>query len=125
MVFTSHVFIFYFLPIVLLLYYCLPYQRNFQLLVASYVFYGWWDPWFLLLMLFATVVNYVCGLVIAACREPEGRAGAGPNRRRATAALTVSVAASLGLLGFFKYFTFAGENLNRLLGLFGAGSLPV
>jgi alginate O-acetyltransferase complex protein AlgI len=116
MVFTSHVFIFYFLPIVLLLYYCLPVQRNLQLLVASYVFYGWWDPSFLLLMLFATVVNYVCGLVIA---------GAGANRRRATAALVVSVVASLGLLGFFKYFTFAEENVNHLLTMLGAGPLSV
>lgn len=116
MVFTSHVFIFYFLPIVLLLYYGLPYQRNLQLLVASYIFYGWWDPWFLLLMLFATTVNYFCGLVIA---------GAGANRRRATAGVVVSVVTSLVLLGFFKYFTFAEENLNHLLTLFGAGSLPV
>jgi len=116
MVFTSHVFIFYFLPLVLLVYYCLPFQRNLQLLVASYIFYGWWDPWFVLLMLFATVVNYACGLVIA---------GAGENRRRATLALTVSVAASLGLLGFFKYFTFASENFNHLIAVFGAGPMPV
>jgi alginate O-acetyltransferase complex protein AlgI len=116
MVFTSHVFIFYFLPIVLLLYHCVPFQRNLLLVVASYVFYGWWDPRFLLLMLFATVVNYCCGLVIAA---------AGPNRRRAGAGLAVSVVASLGLLAFFKYFTFAEENVNRLLTLFGAESLPV
>ncbi len=116
MVFTSHVFIFYFLPIVLLLYYCVPYQRNLLLVVASYVFYGWWDPRFLLLMLFATVVNYICGLVIAA---------AGPNRRRASAGLAVSVVASLGLLAFFKYFTFAQENVNRLLTLFGSESLPI
>ncbi len=111
MVFTSHVFIFYFLPIVLLIYYCVPVQRNLQLLIASYIFYGWWDPWFVLLMLLATVVNYVCGRVIAA---------AGENRRRATAALVVSVTASLGLLGFFKYFTFAQENLSRLLTALGA-----
>jgi alginate O-acetyltransferase complex protein AlgI len=116
MVFTSYVFVFYFLPIVLLLYYCLPYQRNLLLLVASYVFYGWWDPRFLLLMLFATVVNYICGRAIAA---------AGPNRRRATAALAVSVVASLGLLGFFKYFNFAEDNVNRLLVLFGTSSLPL
>lgn len=116
MVFTSHVFIFYFLPLVLLLYYCLPYQRNLLLLIASYVFYGWWDPRFVLLMLFATTVNYICGRAIAA---------AGPNRSRATAALVFSVVTSLGLLAFFKYFTFAEENFNRLLNLFGTESLPV
>ncbi|HOW73223.1 MAG TPA: membrane-bound O-acyltransferase family protein, partial [Phycisphaerae bacterium] len=116
MVFTSHVFIFYFLPLVLLIYYALPFQRNLLLLAASYVFYGWWDPRFVLLMLFATVVNYICGRAIAA---------AGPDRPKATVALVISVAASLGLLGFFKYFTFAEENLNRLLTTFGAGSIPV
>ncbi|MBP7934714.1 MAG: MBOAT family protein [Phycisphaerae bacterium] len=116
MVFTSHVFIFYFLPLVLLTYYALPFQRNLLLLSASYVFYGWWDPRFVLLMLFATVVNYLCGRAIAA---------AGPDRRKATVALAISVAASLSLLGFFKYFTFAEENLNRLLATFGAGSIPV
>ena len=116
MVFTSHVFLFYFLPIVLFVYYALPFQRNLLLLVASYVFYGWWDPRFVLLMFSATVVNYLCGLAIAS---------AGPNRRKATIALVCSVVASLGLLGFFKYFTFAEENLNRLLATFGAGSIPV
>ena len=40
MVFTSHIFIFYFLPAVLLLYYLLPAKRNFFLLLASYAFYG-------------------------------------------------------------------------------------
>ena len=116
MVFTSDIFLFYFLPAVLIIYYGLPYQRNLLLLVASYIFYGWWDPSFVLLMLFATTVNYICGLVIA---------GAGDNRRRAKAALVVSIVASLGLLAFFKYFTFAEENLNRLLTVFGAGSIPV
>jgi alginate O-acetyltransferase complex protein AlgI len=116
MVFTSHIFIFYFLPLVLLIYYALPGRRNIPLLVASYVFYGWWEPKFLLLMLFNTVVNYVCGRVIAA--SP-------PGGRRRTVALACAVVASLGLLGFFKYFMFLEGNLNRLLALFGAGSLTV
>ena len=42
MVFTSYIFIFYFLPAVLLIYYLLPARRNIFLLLASYVFYGWW-----------------------------------------------------------------------------------
>ncbi len=116
MVFTSYVFMFYFLPAVLLVYYLLPGRGNFFLLLASYAFYGWWQPWFILLMLAATVINYVCGGLIAS---------AGENRRRARAALVVAAAASLGLLAFFKYFMFAEQNLNRLIALFGAQSLPM
>ena len=116
MVFTSHIFVFYFLPIVLLLYYLVPFKRNVLLLLASYAFYGWWQPWFVFLMLGATVVNYACGRVIAS---------SGDNRRRARMALVASAVASLGLLGFFKYCMFAQENLNRLVALFGADALPM
>ena len=116
MVFTSYVFVFYFLPAVLLIYYLLPRGRNFMLLLASYAFYGWWQPWFILLMLAATVVNYLCGRVIAA---------AGQNRARAKTALIVAAVASLGFLGFFKYCMFTEENLNRLIALLGDGSLSL
>ena len=116
MVFASHIFIFYFLPIVLLVYYALPKHRNFFLLAASYVFYGWWDPWFVLLMLFATLVNYIGGQVIAS---------SGNNRRRQHVALVVSVSISLSLLGFFKYFMFAQQNLSWVLQQFGADALPI
>lgn len=116
MVFTSHIFLFYFLPIVLLVYYLLPTGRNFFLLCASYLFYGWWEPWFVLLMLFATAVNFVCGKIIA---EP----GAAESRRKA--ALTASVVISLSTLGFFKYFVFFQNNLNDLLTLFGAENFSV
>ena len=130
MVFTTHLFVFYFLPLVLLGYFgLLALSRgggfsgsattlglNTLLLLASYVFYGWWDPWYILLMFGVTVVNYVCGLRI-------GRAGAGPRERRAwvTAAITVSLLS----LGFFKYFGFLEANLNGLLGWLGAGSVGV
>lgn len=116
MVFTSHVFLFYFLPLVLLGYYLLPRGRNFFLLCASYVFYGWWNPWFSFLMLFATAVNYGCGHVIAGA--PEGAA-------RRKQALVVSVVVSLGTLGFFKYFVFLQENMNAVLSVFGGPVLTV
>jgi alginate O-acetyltransferase complex protein AlgI len=116
MVFTSHVFVFYFLPLVLLLYYLLPGKGNFLLLIASYAFYGWTQPAFILLMLAATIVNYLCGRVIAA--NPG-------NRPRAQVALTVAVVASLALLGFFKYAMFVEENVNRFIALFGAQALPL
>jgi alginate O-acetyltransferase complex protein AlgI len=116
MVFTSHIFIFYFLPLTLLIYYLLPTQRNLFLLVMSYFFYGWWNPWFVLLMFFATVVNFACGHIIAS--NPD-------DRRRRKTALTISVVVSLSTLGFFKYFMFFENNLNSMLGVFGASALPV
>ena len=78
MVFTTYLFVFYFLPLVLLLYYALEgvYRQaaqsggraclalNALLVLASYIFYGWWNPWFIFLMLGITVVNYVCGRIL-------------------------------------------------------------
>lgn len=116
MVFSSHVFLFYFLPLVLLVYYLLPRHRNAFLTFASYVFYGWWEPWFVLLMMTSTVLDFVCGQIISA-------PGASPFRRRA--ALIAAISGDVGLLAFFKYYAFTAENLNRLLQLCDAGTLPV
>ncbi len=116
MVFTTHIFLFYFLPFVLLLYYLLPKGRNFFLLCVSYVFYGWHQPWFVLLMLLTTWINFLCGQVIA-------RPGSTESSRRI--ALTISVLASLSLLGFFKYFVFLQNNLNEILYWLGKGPLNV
>ncbi len=66
MVFSSYIFIFYFLTIVLAGYYAIPNRtawRNLWLLGASYVFYAWWSPWYVTLMLGTTVVNYIAGRV--------------------------------------------------------------
>lgn len=116
MVFTSYIFVFYFLPLVVLLYYALPWKRNLFLLCASYVFYGWWDPRFVILMFVATLINYVCGAVIA--RSPI-------NSRRRRGALVAAVVLSLGMLGFFKYFVFAQRNWNEILKLLGHAPMPV
>lgn len=111
MVFTSQIFLFYFLPLVLLGCYALPVRaRNVFLTLASYVFYGWWSPWFVTLMLASTVVDWFCGLAIT-------RPGASESRRRLGVATSVVV--NLSLLGFFKYFVFAQENLNRILETLG------
>jgi alginate O-acetyltransferase complex protein AlgI len=100
----------------LAIYYLLPRFRNGFLTLASYVFYGWWEPWFVLLMLFSTVLDYVCGRIIG---SPEAS-----SKSRKTA-LVAAICGDLGLLAFFKYYTFTAENLNRLLGVFGSGSLPL
>jgi alginate O-acetyltransferase complex protein AlgI len=115
-VFTSHIFLFYFLPAVLLIYYLLPRGRNVFLTIASYVFYGWWEPWFVLLMMLSTVIDYVCGGIIA---------DAASSQRRRRTALVTAIVGDLSLLAFFKYYAFTAENLNRLLTLFGSSALPV
>ena len=70
------------------------------LFAASYFFYGWWNWSYLLLILYSTLVDWVCVNQMA------------KGRRRAVW-LVVSLVANLGMLGFFKYSTFAVTNLNR------------
>ncbi len=70
--------------------------RNTFLLVVSYVFYGWWDPRYLVLLAISTLVDFSCGLAI---NLPK-------NERRRKAILFISLAANLCILGFFKYYNF-------------------
>jgi alginate O-acetyltransferase complex protein AlgI len=122
MVFSSHVFVYYFLPLALLVYYLAPRRaRHLALTLLSYVFYGWANPAFVFLMLGSTVVDYLCGLEMAGrlhggplrkvWREPIERLDPGAGHTRAQRiAVTISIASNLSLLGFFKYFNFALEN---------------
>jgi alginate O-acetyltransferase complex protein AlgI len=132
MVFSSHIFVFYFLPIVLGLYYACPLRWR-QLLIAlvSYAFYGWANPWFVFLMLFSTTVDYVCGQLIVgrwrlrrfADDEPAGEGL--PSARQRRLALIASITTNLALLGCFKYLGFAQANLNYLLQLLGHDAVRV
>lgn len=111
MVFSSLIFLFVFLPLVLFTY-CLAPQKakNALLLLASLVFYAWGEPRYILIMLFSTVFDYVNGLLIQQYKERgEGR--------RAKAVVLLSVIINLGILGFFKYSGFLVENVNRLFSL--------
>lgn len=121
MVFSSLLFVFYFLPLALALYYACPRPgRHLLLTLASYVFYGWANPWFVFLMLFSTVVDYACGIAIV------GRPGEPmPAERRRRAGVAVSVVVNLSLLGFFKYLGFAQANLNLLLEALGHEAVAV
>ncbi len=117
MVFTTQIFVFYFLPLFLLVYFGLPFRwRNLWITLGSYVFYGWWEPWFAGLMLFTTVLDFVWGRVIT-------RPGA--TRAQQRVAVAACVVTNLGLLGFFKYFLFAAETANRLLEAVGAATFAV
>jgi alginate O-acetyltransferase complex protein AlgI len=112
MVFTTYIFVFYFLPLFLLVYFNLPYRwRNLWITLASYVFYGWWQPWFVCLMLFTTVMDFIWGKVIT-------RPGATQIQRRM--AVAACVVTNLSLLGFFKYCMFGADTLNHLLLMVGA-----
>lgn len=132
MVFSSYVFVFYFLPLVLLLYYPTPQRWKQPLLtVLSYVFYGWANPWFVPLMMFSTVNDYVCGLMIVGRWNPLGTL-AGPDGlgytssiRQRKIAVALSVVTNLGLLGFFKYAGFVQVNVNWVLSTFGAETMTV
>ena len=126
MVFSSHLFIFYFLPVVLLVYYaCPPKVRHLGLTLFSYLFYGWANPWFVLLMLGTTAVDYTVGLWIAGAlgrNEVPLLPAAGPRTRSQKLALAVSVVSNLSLLGFFKYFNFGLDNYNSLMTALGLSS---
>jgi len=112
MVFTTHIFLFYFLPLFLLVYFNLPYRwRNLCITVASYLFYGWWQPWFVCLMMFTTVMDFIWGKVIT-------RPGA--TRVQQRMAVLACVATNLSFLGFFKYYMFAADTLNQVLTMAGA-----
>ena len=107
MVFSSIVFIFTFLPIVILAYYVAPVRiRNFILFLASLVFYAWGEPVYLFLMLYSILFNYVMGLDIYRRRG---------KRKKARESLILGVAVNLALLGFFKYYGFLAENLEQIL----------
>ncbi len=117
MVFSSHIFLFYFLPLALILYYCMGAKlKNLLLCFLSYLFYGWSNPLFCLLMFFSTVVDYFCGMV--AGREQNS----GLKRKTAVA---VSVVTNLSLLAVFKYMNFALENYNDLFGYFGLDGMMI
>ncbi len=129
MVFSSPLFVYFFLPLAVVLYAVAPGRgRNLVLTALSYLFYGWGNPAFCLLMLFSTAVDWLCGLVIAYDGRP--RAGEppvldvnGPRSRRQRAAVWVSVVTNLGLLAVFKYAGFAAASWNRLVEAFGPSAL--
>ena len=110
MVFSSLLFLFRFLPVVLLIYYVVPAKlRNLVLLLVSLVFYAWGEPVYVFLMIVSILVSYTGGLLVDHFR----RAG---EDRKAKLALAAAVAAGLGLLAYFKYANFVLRTINSLSG---------
>lgn len=110
MVFSSYVFIFAFLPVVLSVYYALSnlkngiYQRLF-LIAASLFFYGYYNTKYLILITASIAVNYVIALAIQRHRAKAGRLF-----------LVVGILFNVGLIGYFKYYDFFVGNINAVFG---------
>ena len=102
MLFNSFVFLGLFLPITYIVFWSLrtANARYVWLAVTGYVFYGYWDPRFCLLMAFSTAVSYTAGLGFLRWSDP----------RRRRLCLIVPITVDLALLGFFKYANFVVES---------------
>lgn len=102
-----------FLPIVFILYWFVLQRdlklQNILIVVASYVFYGWWDWRFLSLILFSTVVDYIIGVLLLKEEKQSKR----------KLLLWISILVNLGFLGFFKYYNFFLDNFIAAFSFFG------
>src|SRR5262245_48150918 len=113
MLFHTWVFLVFFLifyPVFLLV------RRNNQLMnvwlmIASYTFYGWWNPWYLLLLFGTSAIDYLMVLLM--------------ERRQSTRKLwlIISLVSNFGFLGYFKYSGFITDNINALLERLGSAYL--
>lgn len=108
MLFSSIPFLYYFLPVVLILYFIAPKGlKNAVLLLASLFFYAWGEPKYVLLMIASIIIGYLSGLLIEAFRE----------QGISKIILGISVGVNLGFLAYFKYADFFIENFNTVTGL--------
>ena len=114
--FTSHTFVL-FLAIFFAIYWCAKSARfqNATLVLASYIFYGWWDYRFCALILLSSLVDYAIGSKIFTLE----------NMRQRKVWLGVSLFCNLGLLALFKYYGFFADNLNLLAESFGWTLHPI
>ena len=100
-------------PIVFVLYWFVVNKnlklQNGLLVLASYVFYGWWDWRFLSLIVFSSLVDYAIGIQLSRQENPSKR----------KYLLWTSILINLGFLGFFKYYNFFAENFVEAFSFFG------
>ena len=112
-----------FLPIVFLIYWYINNKnldiQNLFVVIASYIFYGWWDYKFLSLIIFSTIIDFFIGRKITSSL----------NRSTKLFFLWTSIIINLGFLGFFKYYNFFVDNFTAAFSFFGegisAGSLDI
>ena len=112
MVFSSTVFLFLFLPVVIAVYYNPIVKnrgfRNIVLLLASLFFYGWGEPVFVFLMILSIIVNWAFGLMVDGMRKKGSVHGM-------KLGMILSVVYNLGLMFIFKYLTFVTKNISYLI----------
>lgn len=107
MVFSSTVFLFVFLPTVILLYFIVDKRlRNFLLLLASLFFYAWGEPSFVLAILANITANYIFGICIDKNQQIDRKIW-----------LILALIFNIGMLGYFKYYNFFMDNINNFLKL--------
>lgn len=111
MVFSSTIFLFLFLPVVLIIYYLLPKikYKNVFLLIASFVFYGYGEHKFVFIMILSIIINYILGFIVEYAKKYS------LIYRRISLLLVVLV--NVGLLFYYKYYDFFIENANSIFGL--------
>lgn len=107
MVFSSILFLFYFLPAILILYFLAPKKRrNLVLFVGSLFFYAWGEPVYVLLLVLSTVVNYFIGIAVEKAE---------PTPKKQKALLTLGIVVNLLVLVVFKYTNFLIGIVNTIL----------
>src|SRR5687768_1421217 len=112
MLFNSFIFLFAFLPVTYVVFWTLrsTRARYVWLTITGYVFYGYWNPKFCLLMAFSTLVSYTAGLGLAKWTDP----------RRRKLCLVIPIVVDLALLAFFKYANFAVDTTRQVIHFLGA-----
>ena len=102
-------FLYIFLPIMLLLYFIVPSRfKNAIMILASLVFFAWGEIRYIFIMLVLAVMDFVCGKKITKYRD---------NKKKKIIFLMINVVVNLGILFFFKYADFIISNINNLTGL--------
>nr|WP_309098531.1 MBOAT family protein [Fredinandcohnia onubensis] len=109
MVFSSLIFLFVFLPIVIFTYFIVGKRfRNILLLLFSLFFYAWGEPKYVLLMIFSIIMNYIFGLIVDKLESKSALK---------KAVLVLAIIGNLLIIGYYKYINFIVDNINQLLGL--------
>lgn len=108
MVFSSLTFLYFFLPIVLIIYFAVPMRaKNIVIFISGFIFYAWGEPFYIIIMLVSTIIDYTAGRMMDKFDN---------NPKMRTVFLLVSVIMNLGLLAVFKYSSFLITNVNNIFG---------
>ncbi len=114
MVFSSVVFLFLFLPAIIFMYFLVPKKlravRNFIILIMSLAFYAWGEPRYIVLMFVSILINYVFGITVEKT-QTNGK------KKLSKWAFITCIVLNIGLLGYYKYFTFFQTSFINAFGL--------